>query len=267
MALIAGRGRYPLLLAERARAAGAALRLIALKGETRDELWEAFAPTERSSVGVGNLAGLLDSLAAFGTREVVLAGQVTPSRLFDLRPDWRAVKLLATLRERSAATLFGAVCAEIENAGHRVLDARVFMDEDLAEEGLLLGKAPPADDLALGAGLAAELARLNIGQGLVISGGTVLAVEAFEGTDRMLERAGTFGRKNALFVKRARPGQDFRFDVPVFGERSVKAMQAAGIRAAAVGAGEVLLLDKPAVIAAARKAGISLTGVAADAET
>ncbi len=264
LALIAGKGTYPILLAERARSAGIAVRLIELGGETSEKLINTFPDHERSAVKVGQVGKLLKELKKFNAGYAVMAGQVTPGKLFKgLHPDLKAIRMLAGLERKNAETIFGAIGDEIEKAGVHLLDARVFMDEDLAEEGVMVkGKEKiETEHLAHGIQIARENARLDVGQGVVVSRGTVLAVEAFEGTNAILKRAGQFGAKNCLFVKLGKPNQDTRFDVPVFGLQTLEAMRAAGIRNATLETGSVLLLDKAEVIKQAKKLCIGLTGL------
>jgi len=264
LALIAGQGQYPVLLAERARQAGISVRLIELGGETSPELVDSFAMDERSAVKVGQVGKLLKELKRLGAGYAVMAGQVTPGKLFKgLHPDLKAIRMLAGLERKNAETIFGAIGDEIEKAGVHLLDARVFMDQDLANEGIMVKGKEKIDPehLAHGIEIARENARLDVGQGVVVSRGTVLAVEAFEGTNSMLERAGKFGAKNCLFVKLGKTKQDTRFDVPVFGLQTLQAMKDAGIENAALESGSVLLLDKSEVLKQAKKLSIGLSGV------
>jgi len=264
LALIAGQGQYPVLLAERARQVGISVRLIELGGETSPELVDSFAKDKRSAVKVGQVGKLLRELKRLEVGYAVMAGQVTPGKLFKgLHPDLKAIRMLAGLERKNAETIFGAIGDEIEKAGVHLLDARVFMDQDLVEEGVMVkGKEKiEPEHLAHGIEIARENARLDVGQGVVVSRGTVLAVEAFEGTNAMLERAGKFGAKNCLFVKLGKPKQDTRFDVPVFGLQTLQAMKDAGIENAALESGSVLLLDKSEVLKQAKKLSIGLSGV------
>jgi len=264
LALIAGQGQYPVLLAERARQAGISVRLIELGGETSPELVDSFAMDERSAVKVGQVGKLLKELKRLEAGYAVMAGQVTPGKLFKgLHPDLKAIRMLAGLERKNAETIFGAIGDEIEKAGVHLLDARVFMDQDLAEEGVMVkGKEKiEPEHLAHGIEIALENARLDVGQGVVVSRGTVLAVEAFEGTNAMLDRAGKFGAKNCLFVKIGKPQQDTRFDVPVFGLQTLQAMKGAGIGTAALESGAVLLLDRDDVIREAGNQKITLMGI------
>ena len=264
LALIAGQGRYPVLLAERARQAGISVRLIELGGETSPELVDSFAKDKRSAVKVGQVGKLLRELKRLEAGYAVMAGQVTPGKLFKgLHPDLKAIRMLAGLERKNAETIFGAIGDEIEKAGVHLLDARVFMDQDLAEEGVMVkGKEKiEPEHLAHGIEIALENARLDVGQGVVVSRGTVLAVEAFEGTNAMLDRAGKFGAKNCLFVKIGKPQQDTRFDVPVFGLQTLQAMKDAGIGTAALESGAVLLLDRDDVIREAGNQKVTLMGI------
>ena len=264
LALIAGQGVYPQLLAERARKTGITLRLIELGGETSTKLINTFPENQRSAVKVGQVGKLLKELKKLDAMYAVMVGQVTPLKLFKgLHPDLKAIRMLAGLDRKNAETIFGAIGEEIEKAGVHLLDARVFMDEDLAEEGVMVqGKEKiEPEHLKHGVEIARENARLDVGQGVVVSRGTVLAVEAFEGTNQMLERAGKFGAKNCLFVKLSKPKQDTRFDVPVFGLQTLQAMKDAGIGNAALESGSVLLLEKDKIFIEAKKLGIGLAGI------
>jgi len=264
LALIAGQGQYPVLLAQRARQAGISVRLIELGGETSPKLVDSFAMDERSAVKVGQVGKLLKELKRLEAGYAVMAGQVTPGKLFKgLHPDLKAIRMLAGLERKNAETIFGAIGDEIEKAGVHLLDARVFMDQDLAKEGVMVkGKEKiEPEHLAHGIEIARENARLDVGQGVVVSRGTVLAVEAFEGTNAMLDRAGKFGAKNCLFVKIGKPQQDTRFDVPVFGLQTLHAMKDAGIGTAALESGAVLLLDRDDVIREAGNQKVTLMGI------
>lgn len=264
VAIIAGRGRYPALMAEQARAQGVPIRLIAFKDETEPSLLASFAPSERREIEVGKLGAMLTSLAELGAAGAVMAGQITPRKLFSgMVPDLKLVALLATLPERNAETIFGGVSAEIEKSDVRMLDARVFLDEHLATEGRMtgwLGGSVDADEMAFGVRMAREMTRLDIGQSVVVAKGTVIAVEAFEGTDNMLRRCAATGGKEMLLIKAAKHGQDWRFDVPCFGERTLESMAEGGVRRAALEAGAVILIDKPRVLARAAELGITLAG-------
>jgi DUF1009 family protein len=263
VALIAGQGLYPVLVAQAIRRAGVPLRLIAFDEETSPELIASFPETDRRVLLVGQLGKMLKALQDFGAGYAYMAGQITPRRLFKgLHPDLKATKILLSLKRRNAETIFGAIAGEIAALGVTLLDARGFLDAHLATPGLMTGRRFPVEQEYLdhGIAIARECARLDIGQGCVVRKGTVLAVEAFEGTDEMIRRAGALKSDGALFVKTVKARQDYRFDVPCFGQRTLETMREAGLTAAALEAGRVILLDRPAVLAQAKTWGISLLG-------
>jgi len=265
LALIAGQGVYPILIAAAVRASGIPLRLVAFEEETRPDLVASFARGEHRMLKVGQLGHMLDALRDFDSGYALMAGQITPRRLFKgLHPDLKATRILLSLKRRNAETIFGAIAKEIEALGIGLLDARAFLDDQLASAGCMTGRSFPIepDYVAHGVTIARECARLDIGQGCVVRKGTVLAVEAFEGTDEMLRRAGGFKTDGALFVKTVKPRQDWRFDVPCFGLRTLETMREAGLGAAALETGKVLILEKPAVLKQARAWGIELFGFA-----
>jgi DUF1009 family protein len=263
VALIAGQGIYPVFVAQAIRRAGVPLRLIAFDEETAPELIASFPEADRRTLLVGQLGKMLKALKDFGAGYALMAGQITPRRLFKgLHPDLKATKILLSLKRRNAETIFGAIASEITAQSVTLLDARAFLDEHLATAGVMTGRSFPIeqDYIDHGVHIARECARLDIGQGCVVRSGTVLAVEAFEGTDDMLRRAGALKSDGALFVKTVKARQDYRFDVPCFGQRTLETMREARIVAAALEAGRVIILDRPAVLAQARTWGISLLG-------
>jgi hypothetical protein len=249
-------------VAQAIRRAGVPIRLIAFAEETRPDLVESFPEEERRTIIVGQLGKMLKSLKQFDAGYALMAGQITPRRLFNVRPDLKAARILFSLKRRNAETIFGAIASEIEQIGIRMLDARAFLDEQMATAGCMTGRSFPIDREYLDHGIhiARECARLDIGQGCVVRKGTVLAVEAFEGTDEMLRRAGGFKTDGSLFVKTVKTHQDYRFDVPCFGLRTLETMHDAGLSAAALETGRVIMLDKPAVLQQARTWGISILG-------
>lgn len=263
LAVIAGQGLYPQLAVERARTAGLAVRLIAFEGETRADLVEAFPEAERETIKVGQVGRMLKALQKLGVGYVLMAGQITPRKLFKgLHPDLKAVAILASLKEKNAESIFGAIAREIEKLGILQLDARAFLDDSLADKDVMApGRyQPDAQSIDYGVRMAKEMARLDVGQGIVVSRGTVLAVEAFEGTDAMLTRAGGFDARDTLFVKTVKPGQDYRFDVPVFGMKTLAVMTKARLGAAALEAGNCIILEKERVLAEARRRKITILG-------
>lgn len=263
VALIAGQGIYPQLVAAAVRRAGVPLKLIAFDEETKPELVASVPEADRRTLLVGQVGKSLKALEEFGAGYALMAGQITPRRLFrGLHPDLKAIRILAGLKRRNAETIFGAIADEIAALGITLLDARAFLDDHLATRGCMTGRSFPIEDdyVEHGVHIAREAARLDIGQGCVVRKGTVLAVEAFEGTDEMLRRAGAFKTDQTLFVKTVKAAQDYRFDVPCFGLRTLEVMREAGLAAAALEAGRVIILDRPAVLAQAKAWGIHLLG-------
>ena len=263
LALIAGQGVYPKIIADTARSAGVIVKLIAAEDETTNELINSFSKEDRVILKVGQIGKMLDALEDFKAGYAIMAGQITPRRLFHgLHPDLTAARILFSLKRKNAETIFGAIAEEIKKRNVLLLDARSFMDEHLSTKGSMTKGSFPIeqDSIEHGILIARESARLDIGQGCVVRKGTVLAVEAFEGTDEMIKRAGTFKTDEALFVKTVKINQDYRFDVPCFGEKTLQTMHDAGIKAAALEAGRVILINKPEVVTLANKLGISLYG-------
>lgn len=261
--LIAGSGDYPALIIEGARAAGVKkIALAVFEGETSRHLEKAVDAV--FPMRVGQLGKLIDAARASGARHALMAGQIAPQNLFNLRPDIRALMLLARLKERNAEALFGAVAAELASVGVELLPATTFMENHVAGTGLIAGprlKQRAVADLEFGFRIAKETSRLDIGQTVVVHHGTILAVEAFEGTNEAIRRGGALSRGGATMVKVSKPGQDMRFDVPVIGTKTLEVAAASGIRAIGVEAGKTLLLDKPKVCSLAGTLSISLFGL------
>lgn len=264
LAIIAGNGVYPLAMASAARAAGVRrIAVAAFEGETDPALAELVE--EIAWMRVGQLGRMLGFLEESGARQAVMSGQIHPKNLFDLRPDMKTLLLLGKLRRRNAESIFGAIAEEIAKRGIELLPATTFLDEHLAPAGLIAGpklSRRETEDVHFGFQIAKQTSRLDIGQTVVVKGGTVLAVEAFEGTDSAMKRGGELGRKDAVMVKVSKPGQDFRFDVPVIGSRTLEAARAARIRVLGVEASRTLLLERERLIALATEHRISIFGLA-----
>jgi UDP-2,3-diacylglucosamine hydrolase len=260
LGIIAGNGRYPVLLAEAARAHGVKRLVIAgFSGETAPET-EKLADTY-TRLRVGQLGGLCRYFREEKVGHAIMAGQIAPGNLFDLRPDMKALLLLAKLKERNAETIFGAIADELKKDGVELLPATTFLEESLPEPGHIAGpelSRRELADVAFGFRIAKETSRLDIGQSVVVKKGTVVAVEAFEGTDAAMERGGRLGKGGVVLVKVSKPGQDFRFDVPVVGTRTLERAREAGVRVVACEARRTLLLDRARVMEMAEKWKISL---------
>lgn len=265
IAILAGKGAYPSLLKDRLDAAGIPNALMAFEGETSPELWARFDDSQRACANVGQLGHLLKNLKKVGARYAIMAGQITPKKLFKgMKPDLKAILVLATLKRKNAETIFGAIADQLQKIGVDMLDARSFLDDSLAPKGFFCGanmKNILPEHIEHAMHIARECARLDIGQGCVVSRGTVLAVEAFEGTDAMLERAATFGAKDCIFAKTVKPNQDYRFDVPVIGERTMRKLAAADIKNVVVEADKVIVLEKDKVKKLAEENGIRILGI------
>lgn len=249
-------------MAREARAAGVT-RIVAaaFHGETDPALAELV--DEIDWMRVGQLGRLVSFFKKAAVTQAVMAGQIQPKNLFDLRPDVKTLLLLGRLKTRNAETLFGAVADELAKAGVELAPATTFLDGYLAEPTLLAG--PTLDerqesDAKFGFQIAKEISRLDIGQTVVVKNGTVLAVEAFEGTNETMRRGGALGRKGATMVKVSKPGQDFRFDVPVIGAATLTTAAEAKISLIVVEANKTLLLERKSIAQLAEKHRVSVIG-------
>ena len=192
-----------------------------------------------------------------------MAGQIAPKNLFDLRPDWKALLMLARLKERNAESIFAAIADELRKIDIELLPATSFLEDYLAPAGLMVGSRlsrREEEDIDLGWKTAKEIARMDVGQTVVVKDGTVLALEGFEGTNEAIKRGGKLAREGAVVVKVAKPNQDMRFDVPVIGVETIRVANDAHIRVIAVEAGKTLLLERDAIIDLAQTGGLSIVG-------
>lgn len=261
--LIAGGGDYPRLVIEGARRAGVSrIACAAFEGETLPAIADLADSVDW--MRVGQMSRLLDSAKKSGAARALMAGQIAPGNLFDLRPDFKALLILAKLKRRNAETLFSAVANELAKVGLTLLPATTFLDDHIAPSGPIAGprvKPRILEDLEFGLRIAKESSRLDIGQTVVVKNGTVLAVEAFEGTNDAIRRGGALGRGSATMVKVSKPDQDMRFDVPVIGTKTLEVAASAGIRHIGVEAGKTLLLDRSKVEALAQSLSLSIHGL------
>src|SRR5262252_780733 len=259
--LIAGNGRFPFLVLEGARSQGIDMAVIAIKEEADPDLAKR---AERVHwVSLGELSKTIDLLHKEGVTQAVMAGQVKHNKIFSaIRPDWKLAKLLLALPRKNTDALIGAVARVLEDEGIRLVDSTLFLKPLLPEAGVLTQRAPnehEADDIAYGRGLAQQIAGMDIGQTVVISDRACVAVEAMEGTDEVIARAGRIAAgKPLVVVKVSKPAQDMRFDVPVIGLATVERMRDAGATALAVDAGRTLLFDKTKLIELADSTGIAI---------
>ena len=260
LGIIAGNGVYPRLLADAARRAGTQqIVAAAFTDETDDRL--AALVDNIQWMRVGQLAKLISCFRNAGVAHAIMAGQIAPKNLFDLRPDWKMLLLLARLKRRNAESIFGAIGDELARAGITLLPATSFLEDCLAPAGIIAGSRlsrREEDDVAFGFEIAREISRLDIGQTVIVKNGTVLAVEGFEGTNEAIKRGGALGGKNAIMVKVAKPNQDMRFDVPVIGMATVEVAAEARLRVIAIEAGRTLLLEKETLTESAARSNITI---------
>jgi DUF1009 family protein len=267
--LIAGNGSLPRLFARAARARGLTVVAAAHRGETDPEL--ASEVDALSWVRVGQVGRIQRVLLKQGVKEAVLAGGfVRVQALARLRPDFGLLRVAARLRSIRDDALLRAVADDFEAHGIRIVSAASYLTELLAPAGRLAG--PELDeaarrDIALGGEVAAALGRADVGQTVVVKDGHVLALEAVEGTDACIRRGAALGGRGVVVVKRLKPGQDERFDLPAVGPRTLEVMAEVGARVLAVEAGKTLLLEAERLLAAADRAGIALVGVEPDSIT
>jgi len=262
LGIIAGNGVYPRLLADSARKRGVnKIIAAAFTGETDPSLELHVDLVEW--MRVGQLGRLLKFFRAQHIHHAVMAGQIAPKNLFDLRPDLKALILMGKLKQRNAESIFSAIADELAKIEVDLLPATTFLEDSLAKPGLIAGpklSAREEKDVEFGWNVAREIARLDIGQTVIIKNGTVVAVEALEGTNEAIRRGGTLAREGAVMVKVAKPNQDMRFDVPVVGVETVRIAAESRLRVIAVQAGRTLLLEGDAITDLAEAASISILG-------
>jgi DUF1009 family protein len=272
LGLIAGNGMFPLLVLDAARARGAEVVVAAIKEEAFPEI-EQHGAAAVHWMSLGELSKLIETFKREGVSHAVMAGQVKHKQIFSsIRPDWKMAKLLLSLRSRNTDALIGAVAKALADEGITLMDSTAFLSPLLARAGVLTKRAPDEQeqrDIAYGRAVARHLAQYDIGQTVVIAEAACIAVEAMEGTDATIRRAGeimaglqgtaTLSRKLTV-VKVAKPNQDMRFDVPVIGVATIETMREAGATCLALDAGKCLLLDGDAIIQAADQAAITIVG-------
>jgi len=281
LGLIAGNGRFPFLLLDAARAHGLRVVVAAIKEETDPEINERAAADPNITVhwlSLGELSKLIETFQQEGATQAVMAGQVKHKQIFSaIRPDWRLAKLLLNLRTRNTDMLLGAVAKVLEDEGIHLISSTSFLEPMLAPAGVLTSRAPDTNeraDIDYGLTVARGIASFDLGQTVVIAAGACVAVEAMEGTDAAILRAGDLMRtlhadddpanpettlaRRLTVIKVAKPNQDLRFDVPVAGVPTIATMRRAGATCLCIEAGRTLLFDREAMIAAADAAGIAV---------
>jgi DUF1009 family protein len=260
LGIIAGNGVYPRLLADAARKAGVKkIVAAAFTSETDPALTQHVDLVEW--MRVGQLNRLLKFFRDQDVHHAIMAGQVAPKNLFDLHPDWKALLLLGKLKERNAESIFAAIADELSKVDVDLLPATTFLEASLAPAGLIAGpklSRREEEDVDLGWKIAKEIADLDIGQTVIVRNGTIVAVEALEGTNDAIKRGGALARKGAVMIKLAKPNQDMRFDVPVIGVETIRVAAEAKLRVIAIEVGKTLLLERDAIVDFAGRAGISI---------
>ena len=264
--LIAGGGQFPLLFAEAARARGRRVVAIAHVNETAAELEEVADAT--FWIKLGQLGKIITHFRREKVTEAVFAGTITKTRIFhDIFPDLKGLTLWGKIDRRQDDAILRAVAATLEEEGIRILASTCFLDHLFFPKGILTRKKPSTeqmDDIRFGWSIAREIGRLDIGQCVVVRGRSVLAIEAIEGTDATIRRGGELAGSGAVAVKLKKPHQDFRFDLPATGVTTIETLAAVNGAVLAVEAGQSLVFDRAAMVAAADRAGLVVIGLAED---
>ena len=264
--LIAGGGQFPLLFAEAARARGRRVVAVAHVNETLPELEQQADVT--CWVKLGQLGRIIKYFRQEGVGETVFAGTITKTRIFhDVLPDFKGLTLWNKIDIRLDDAILRAVAQTLEEEGIRVIASTCYLDHLFFPQGLLSRKKPSTaqmEDIRFGWSIARAVGRLDIGQCVVVRDRSVLAVEAIEGTDAAIRRGGELAGSGAVVVKLKKPDQDFRFDLPATGEKTVATLAAVNGAVLAVEAGQSLLFDRAAMVRAADRAGIVVIGLCED---
>jgi DUF1009 family protein len=264
--LIAGNGRFPFLVVEGARHAGASLSVVAIKEETDREI-EKIADRVLW-VSIGQLGKMISFFRREGVEKAIMAGQVKHVQIFSgALPDLRMLKMLLNLKQRNTDSLIGAIAAELKKDNIELIDSTFFVQDQLAPEAVLTKRKPDKielENIEYGVQIANEIARLDLGQTIVVRARACVAIEAMEGTDAVISRAGELARGKLTVVKVAKPNQDMRFDVPVVGVPTIETMIRAGAFCLCVTAGKTLIFDREDTVRLADKHKIAVVGVRAD---
>jgi DUF1009 family protein len=267
LGLIAGNGRFPFLVLDAARGAGYEVTIVAIKEEAFPDLADAARRPPESAlhwVSLGQLGKCIDVLKQAGVTEAVMAGQVKHTKLFaDIVPDLTLLSVLMRLKARNTDALISGVADVLRDHGVTLLDSTAFLAPLMAGPGVLTTRHPSGEeltDLEFGYRMADAIAGLDIGQTIAVKAGAVVAVEAMEGTDAVIARAGQLAGRGVRILKVAKPNQDMRFDVPVVGVSTIAAMSSAGATLLSVDAGKTLMVDGDAVIRAANAAEVAIVG-------
>jgi len=261
--LIAGNGRFPFLVADEIKKKGEETVVIGLNEET-DRSIESHAD-KTFWVALGQFQKMIDIFHSEKVEVAIMAGQVKHAQLFaNLKLDWRAIKLLGSIVNKKTDTILGAVCDEFLKEGIKLLPSHMYLQHLMPKPGLISGKKlnkQEKEDVDFGYKIAKHIAGLDIGQTVAVKDKTVLAVESIEGTDECIKRAAKYAGENIIVVKVAKPNQDFRFDIPVIGERTVEVLHENKVRVMAIEAENTLLIDKEKLINKANELNVSILAV------
>ncbi len=267
LGLIAGNGKFPFLVLDAARAQGHDVTVIATKEEAFKDLNDAAARARAPIhwISLGQLGKCISLLKSAGATHAVMAGQVKHTKIFagGIVPDLTFLSVLTRLTARSTDGLIGAVAGVLRDNGIELIDSTALLEPLLARPGVLTARAPSEEersDFEFGYKMADAIAGLDIGQTIAVKHLAVVAVEAMEGTDEVIGRAGHLAGPGVRIVKVAKPKQDMRFDVPVIGIATIQAMRVAGASALSIDAGKTLVMDGDAVFASANEEGIAIVG-------
>ena len=257
--ILAGSGRFPLLLAGAAKASGWDVVVFAVEDEAYNPEFSKYSETIYR-LKLGQIEKLIELLHKEKINKAVMAGKVPKIKLFsDAQPDKRAIEIILKVKDQADDTLLGAVARELESEGINLLPSTFFLTALLASEGTLTNAGPTEKqwiDIRYGWRIAKEIGRLDIGQTVVVKGASVMAVEAIEGTDEVIKRGGLLAKEGAVVVKVAKPQQDTRFDMPAVGVDTIESMKSVKAAVLAIEAGWTVLLDRDQTIAKANEAGI-----------
>lgn len=263
LGLIAGNGRFPFLVAAAAKRAGRAVVAVAIRDEALPELAGEVDSVEW--VGLGQLGRCIETLRAHGVHEAVMAGQVRHRRIFSgIVPDLKLMAVLARVAFKNTDSLIGAVADALAKEGIHLLSSTLFLEDQLAAPGAMTRRRPSREehkDIEYGREVARTLSGLDLGQTVVVKDRAAVALEAMEGTDEVIRRAGRIAGEGTTVVKVAKPRQDMRFDVPVVGKGTLDVMREAGARALAVEARKTLIIDKDEFLGEADRYGIAVWGM------
>ena len=262
--LIAGNRKFPLLFCEAANRRGNSIVAIAIKGDTSSKINKLAGKVYWLKLSEFNR--IFEIFRSEGVQKVVMAGQISPARLFSKEVKTSEViqQILLSIKNKKADTIFGAIADKLSAAGLELMDSSIFIKDLLVKKGVLTSKQPDAltrEDISFGFELAKSVGALDIGQTVAVKEKAIVAVEALEGTDNLIRRAGKITRGGITVIKTAKPKQDMRFDIPVIGLKTIQSLVKAGAKCLAVEADKTLFIDQDASVKLADRKGISIVGI------